>query len=164
MVEKNRAGVRVRGSPPKVAATPDPRFVPSCVHTRTNTRDDDDDDGDDDDTIQRRQFYSKERISSSRDRSWQLEVKRRVPNGRPIVRLILAEEDGPGLRWCGAARLAHRSPPRKLEGDSCRVKAGETRYPPADGRQEGHQKVARQNCRAKIPPVSSVHRRRFLLL
>lgn len=104
----------------------------------------------------------KKRISSSWDRWWELEVKRRVPNDRPIVRLILAEEDGPGLRWCGAARLTH--PPRESEGDSCRVKAGETRYPPADGRQEGHQKLARQNCRAKIPPVSAVHRRRFLLL
>ena len=33
--------------------------------------------------------------------------------------------------------------PRKFDDDSCRVKAGETRYPPADGRHEGHQKVAR---------------------
>ena len=79
------------------------------------------------------------RMSSSWDRS-ELQLKRRIPTDRPIVGLILAEEDGPG---CGGTGVANTSRPRKFDGDSCRVKAGETRYPPADGRHEGHQKVAR---------------------
>lgn len=49
-------------------------------------------------------------------------------------------------------------------GNSRRVEARETRYPPADGRQEGHEKVARQNCRAEVPSVAPVHRRWLLLL
>jgi len=53
---------------------------------------------------------------------------------------------------------------RRDGGNSRRVKARETRYPPADGRQEGHEKVARQNCRAEIPSVAPVHCRWFLLL
>lgn len=53
---------------------------------------------------------------------------------------------------------------RRGGGNSRGVKARETRYPPADGRQEGHEKVARQNCRAEVPPVAPVHRRWLLLL
>lgn len=44
---------------------------------------------------------------------------------------------------CGSAATTNTSRSHKFNGDSCRVKAGETRYPPADGRQEGHQKVTR---------------------
>lgn len=58
-----------------------------------------------------------------------------------------------------------RTEGRRRGGDnSRRVKTRETRYPPADGRQEGHEKVARQNCRAEVPSVASMHRRWLLLL
>ena len=59
------------------------------------------------------------------------------------------EEDGPGRGGVGTVAATVRL----LAGDSRRVKAGEVRYPPADGRQQGHQTVARQNCRAEVPPV-----------
>lgn len=37
-------------------------------------------------------------------------------------------------------------------------------YPPADGSEQRHEKVARQNCRAQVSAVPAVHRRRLLFL